>query len=598
MLLERLTLPSILALAATATVPAEAAQPSGSSLSGEVQKYLVRYQSEARRHYVAREDARWRLLTSPAYQTDDGAAVHAAEKAWADFVGRVENIELSRTYLRRGKEIAAQDLRCLSLVAHAAQGAPRSVAGLVDKRLDALDEALGVFRTRAWEIAGEPTTRAEAARILREERDLALRRAAWEAVYEVGSLQKPTLVRLRWLQNEIVRALGVRDWFTWRASEYGLGSRDLQRALDGVLGDLRPLQRELLTFLRHELARLHELPVPDVLPAHWLPLPGEEESVVAWLGLGATGERDAAFEGESTLALVERADRMWESLGFTPLPPAFYERSSLGLPTSLARGAFVVRDLDRNGDVRAAFEALPGRRGWFDALRVVGETQCVAQTLQANVPFLLRTGANRSFHAALAQAIALGASQSASLRSAGVTVPIADDASAGVLLAEALRFLMPLFRSGGTICEFERALYQEELAPDAWNARYWDLVARWEGIAPPSPRDERWCDPAAHENLFAAAATGYDEAFATVIAFEIHDHVARKLLDADAHAVDLFGRRDVGDFVKSIARFGATVDWRTKLREKLGYELSARAILDYFEPLHEWLARRNAGRNG
>ena len=41
--------------------------------------------------------------------------------------------------------------------------------------------------------------------------------------------------------------------------------------LDQLIGELRPLYRELHTWARYELAERYEQPVPDLLPAHWLP---------------------------------------------------------------------------------------------------------------------------------------------------------------------------------------------------------------------------------------------------------------------------------------------------------------------------------------
>jgi peptidyl-dipeptidase A len=43
-------------------------------------------------------------------------------------------------------------------------------------------------------------------------------------------------------------------------------------------------------------------------------------------------------------------------------------------------------------------------------------------------------------------------------------------------------------------------------------------------------------------------------------------------------------------------RPGASVDWRKVLREKTGQDLSAEAMLRYFEPLMEWLREQNRGR--
>ena len=57
-----------------------------------------------------------------------------------------------------------------------------------------------------------------------------------------------------------------------------------------------------------------------------------------------------------------------------------------------------------------------------------------------------------------------------------------------------------------------------------------------------------------------------------------------------------YGRREVGEFLSAILRRGATEDGGALLQEVTGEPLSARAMLEYFEPLRLWLAEQNAGR--
>jgi peptidyl-dipeptidase A len=81
-----------------------------------------------------------------------------------------------------------------------------------------------------------------------------------------------------------------------------------------------------------------------------------------------------------------------------------------------------------------------------------------------------------------------------------------------------------------------------------------------------------------------------------VLLFQLHDHIARKILHESPHDTNYYGRREVGDFLKGLLERGATVDGDVLLREATGEELSARAMLAYFEPLQRWLEKENAGR--
>jgi peptidyl-dipeptidase A len=150
--------------------------------------------------------------------------------------------------------------------------------------------------------------------------------------------------------------------------------------------------------------------------------------------------------------------------------------------------------------------------------------------------------------------------------------------------------------STGTMFEFERRLYAENLPVSEWNRNWWEIVARYQGIAPPAPRDERWCDAATKTHINDDPASYYDYALSSVLLFQLHQHIATKILKEDPRDTNYYGRKDVGDFLKSLLEPGATIDGQALLKEKTGSELSAAAMVSYFGPLMEWLKVQNAGR--
>ncbi len=567
----------------------------------EVDKYLGRYEATYRRLYTEWQAARWAVYTH-VVPGDIEARTNllASEQLLRAFTGNVENVELSRAYLERRRELLPLERRELDRISWIAAGGSQIVADLVEKRIAGDAEVGETFHGFIYQVDDRSVDLREIDRILREETDLRLRRAAWDASKEVGSQLRAPLVRLRWLRNEIVRALGQRDYFAWRVAEYGLGAADLLHRVDFVLRDLRPLQIELHTWLRYELARRYGQPVPDLIPAHWLPSRfGEDESAL----LEPHGfDLDGALSrlpGDPSRAVVELAQRTWTGLGFEPLPPTFWGNSSLA-PVPLDAGFKKSEQpsgwfIDLDKDVRALMAVGADERSYRDAHHVLGGVQYDLASSNANVPYTLRGGASRAFHQAVGMLLGIAAEQPRFLTSAGIDAINGPDPMQ-LLLREALQYALFVPWSAGTMAHFESELYHDGLAPEKWNARYWELVAHYQGIAPPSPRDERWCDVAADPDLVDHPGDAYDRAIACVLAFEIHDHIARKILYQDPHDTDYWGRRDVGNYLKSIVRFGATVDWRAKLREKTGYDLSGRAMVDYFEPLRKWLVEQNKGR--
>ncbi|HET6227396.1 MAG TPA: M2 family metallopeptidase, partial [Bacteroidia bacterium] len=92
------------------------------------------------------------------------------------------------------------------------------------------------------------------------------------------------------------------------------------------------------------------------------------------------------------------------------------------------------------------------------------------------------------------------------------------------------------------------------------------------------------------------AAQYYDYALSYIILFQVHDHIAKKILNQDPHSTNYYGNKEVGKFIGEIMKYGSSRDWREVLKEKTGSELSAKAMLDYFAPLMDYLKKENAGR--
>jgi peptidyl-dipeptidase A len=76
----------------------------------------------------------------------------------------------------------------------------------------------------------------------------------------------------------------------------------------------------------------------------------------------------------------------------------------------------------------------------------------------------------------------------------------------------------------------------------------------------------------------------------------LHDHIAKEILKQDPRNTDYWGSKETGKFLTKILSPGATVDWRKLMQDELGSGISAKAMLEYFEPLYKWLKEQNKGR--
>jgi peptidyl-dipeptidase A len=210
---------------------------------------------------------------------------------------------------------------------------------------------------------------------------------------------------------------------------------------------------------------------------------------------------------------------------------------------------------------------------------------------------ILRGGANRSFHEGIGELISLASLQLPYLREVGILTEGEEIDEIKWLLNEALTETVPFLPwSAGVMSHWEHDLYEENLPPEEFNARWWGYVRRFQGVAPPAARGETFCDACTKTHISDDPAQYYDYAIATVLKYQLHDHICREILGQDVHACNYFGSREAGEFLAGILSAGKLRDWRELLREATGQDLTTRPMVAYFEPLTRFLAEENDGR--
>ena len=213
-----------------------------------------------------------------------------------------------------------------------------------------------------------------------------------------------------------------------------------------------------------------------------------------------------------------------------------------------------------------------------------------------NVPYLLREGANRAYHEALGSMMGLAAMQKPFAVGLGLIDSSSTMDDTKQLLKDALNYVVFIPWSAGTMSSFEYELYAKNLPQDQWNKRWWEIVKEFQGIVPPTERGEDYCDAATKTHINDDPAQYYDYALSFILLFQVHDYISKNILHEDPHATNYFGNKEVGKFIGDIMKPGSSMDWRVLLKDNTGEDLSARAMLEYFSPLMDWLKKENQGR--
>jgi len=569
-------------------------------LQKNAQAFLDSFTTEYIKVSAAYAEAQWASNTKIIEGDSTNAlAEQQAGKVFSDYVGSNVIVDKVQDFLKEKENLTPLQVKQLESILYDAGNYTEKAADAVKDRIKAETDQTAKLYGFNYSIDGKPVTTNNIDSILKVETDLAKRLKAWNTSKEVGKNLKTGLVHLRDLRNKVVQSLGYHDFFTYQVSEYGMTSEEMINMCKQINRELYPLFRELHTYARYELAKKYnQSTVPDLLPAHWVPNRWSQDwsSMIEVEGINL----DSILSKKSAEWIVQEGEAFYKSLGYPALPQTFWQKSSLyPLPpgTNYKKNNHASAwHIDLQHDVRSLMSVEPNTE-WFETVHhELGHVYYYINYTNDSVPPLLRKGANRAFHEAMGSMIGMAAMQKPFLQGKGLLAQNIKSDDTQKLLQEALNYIVFIPFATGTMAEFERDLYENNLPVDQFNKRWWELAKKYQGIEPPSTRGEEYCDAATKTHINDDAAQYYDYALSYVILFQLHDYIATKILKQDPHATNYYGNAEVGKFLAGIMRKGGTEDWRKVLKDATGQEISAKAMVDYFEPLTNYLKEINKGR--
>lgn len=563
--------------------------------------FLATYEKQFQQLFYEAGKAQWLANTDISARHDSLAT--EASKALARFQGSVDVIEKTKALLAQREKLTELQVRQLEKIWLAAAHAPGTIPDVVDSLISETTRNTSILYGHEYQMTGKdgkpkPVTTNEIDRILVESNNMQERLFAWETSKGVGVPLRDGLAQLQRLRNRAAREMGYSSYFGLEVADYGMTADEMMGLMDQLVAELRPLYIELHTYARYELAKRYNKPVPDKLPAHWVPNRWGQN----WPGIVPSVNLDAAFKDKSKEWVVRQAEDFYVSLGFPKLNDTFWQKSDL-YPVEAGSSRrknnhASAWHLDLADDYRSLMSVEP-TADWFKTTHhELGHIYYFIEYTNPDVPLILREGANRSYHEGMGDLMAIASLQRPYLEELGLLTSDVKIEQTQWLLNDALSAASIVFIpfSAGTMTRFEYDLYEKDLAPADYNKRWWEYVERYQGIVPPTPRHEEWCDAATKTHIIDDPAQYYDYALSCVLKFQLHNYIAKTILKQDPRTCNYYGNKEVGEFLRGIMRPGATRDWRKVLKEKTGEDFSARAMLEYYRPLTDYLKKVNAGR--
>ncbi len=442
-------------------------------------------------------------------------------------------------------------------------------------------------------------------KVMNESRNPEELQDAWTGWRTVSIPMRDDYRRFVELMNEGAQGLGFADAGALWRSGYDMPPDDFAAELDRLWTQVEPLYKALHCYVRAELSGHYG---PDVVPPHGL-IPADVLGNMwaqTWSNiypLVAPPTADPGYDLTQILQahdftpkkMVSTAEGFFISLGFAPLPQTFWERSMFTKP----RDRDVVChasawDIDEADDLRIKVCVQIDAEDFTTLHHELGHN--FYQRAYSHQPFLYRNSANDGFHEAIGDTIALSVTPDYLVQLGLLDHAPDPSADLGLLLKTALD-KVAFLPFGLMIDQWRWQVFSGKIPPDRYNAGWWALRAKYQGIGPPVPRTEADFDPGAKYHV--PANTPYMRYFlADILQFQFQRALCRAAgYQGPLHRCSIYGNKAAGERLQKMLAMGASRPWPEALEALTGEkQMDATAILDYFAPLKTWLDQQNQGR--
>jgi peptidyl-dipeptidase A len=435
----------------------------------------------------------------------------------------------------------------------------------------------------------------------RDPRELAALWTGWQAV---GAPMRGNYARLAELSNRGAHELGFADTGALWRSQYDMTPDQFQAEIERLWTQVEPLYRELHTYVRRKLIEKYGDAArrPDgMIPAHlmgnmWAQEWGNIYDVVAPSSGPLPYDLGAILKARNTDApqLVRYGEGFYKSLGFDALPDTFWKRSMLMHPQDRDVVCHASAwDVDNLRDVRIKACFQPTADDFVTVHHELGHNYY--QMAYRNQSYLFAGGANDGFHEAIGDSIALNVTP-VYLKKLGLIDEVPPPSAYIPLLLRTALDKIAFLPFGLLIDKWRWQVYSGEVTPEHYNSAWWALREKYQGVAPPVERSEADFDPGAKYHI--PGNIPYMRYFlAQVYQFQFYRAMCQAAgYKGPLNRCSVYGSKEAGARLNAMLQMGCSQPWPVALKVMTGADKAdASAIVEYFQPLIDWLKEQNKG---
>ena len=426
----------------------------------------------------------------------------------------------------------------------------------------------------------------------------------WTGWHAVGKPMRSDYARLAELSNQGARELGYADTGALWRSQYDMTPDEFQAEIERLWTQVEPLYLELHTYVRRKLiekygdaARRPDGMIPgELLGNMWAQEWGNIYDVVAPPASPLPYDLGAILKARSTTPeqLVRYGEGFYKSLGFDALPDTFWKRSMLSHPRDrdvVCHASAWDVDNDRDVRIKACFQ--PTADDFVTVHHELGHNYY--QMAYRGQPFFFQGGANDGFHEAIGDSIALNVTP-VYLKKLGLIETVPPESADIPLLLHTALDKIAFLPFGLLIDKWRWEVYSGQVTPAHYNSAWWALREKYQGIAPPVARSEADFDPGAKYHI--PGNVPYMRYFlARVYQFQFYRAMCQAAgYKGPLNRCSVYGSKEAGARLNAMLAMGQSKPWPEALKVMTGSDKAdASAIVEYFQPLLDWLKEQNKG---
>jgi Oligoendopeptidase F len=477
--------------------------------------------------------------------------------------------------------------------------------GAADELASLLTKLDSIYSTGKFAYKGKQITLNDAEDVLRESRDPAELKAVWEGWHSIAPQMKADYAQFAKLSNEGAASLGYKDTGALWRSNYDMDPDAFAAETDRLWKQVEPFYRNLHCYVR---ARLNERygdavqprtgPIrADLLGNMWAQQWGNIYDVVQPKGVTSSYDLNKLLvdNGYDPVKMVKTGEAFYSSLGFSPLPQTFWERSLITRPRDREVVCHASAwDIDDKDDIRIKMCTKVNAEDFQTVHHELGHNYY--QRAYKDQPVLFRGAANDGFHEAIGDFAALSASTPTYLQQIGLLDKVPGEQEDIPFLLKMALDKIAFLPFGLLVDRWRWQVFAGETTPDAYNSDWWKLRLKYQGLMPPGERPADAFDPGAKYHV--PGNTPYTRYFlAHIYQFQFHRAACKQAgWKGPLHRCSVYGQEEMGKKFNAMMELGQSQPWPQTLAVFTGEtRTDASAVADYFKPLNAWLTQQNKG---